>query len=83
MEKGLGEGVSTLLMWCRTCSVNEGDVDSGWREVLGRAAWDGVAMGTAACQEPCLQSRGAVRVWQVPEGGGWCMVCVCGGGQQC
>lgn len=48
----------------------------GWKEALGRAAWDGVAMGTAACQEPCLQSRGAVRVWQVPEGGGWCMVCM-------
>lgn len=27
-----------------------------WREALGSAAWDGVAMGTAACQEPCLQS---------------------------
>lgn len=32
VEEGLGEGVSTLLIRCCTCSVNEGDVGSGWRK---------------------------------------------------
>lgn len=75
MER-MGEGVSTLLVGSSSHSVNEGDMGSGWRKgvegsALGRAGWDGVAMGTAACQEPCLQRRSGVL--QVPGGGGWCV----------
>lgn len=36
--------------------VGWGGGSRGWRETVGWAALDGVAMGTAACQEPSLQS---------------------------
>lgn len=59
-ERAVGEAESTLSTLSSSRSTNEvmwaGVEEGRWREALGRAAWDGVAMGTADCQEPCLQS---------------------------